>query len=85
LIGLTSLKSSGRSSTGPKPKNRRAVLVLGKIDKILAQDRAVDQERDVRFIELGCYLCEVRSSGEGSAMPRLNEPNDRGLTVERDG
>jgi hypothetical protein len=61
LIGLTSLKSSGRSSTGPKLKNRRAVLVLGKIDKILAQDRAVDQERDVRFIELGCYLCEVRT------------------------
>src|SRR5277367_892140 len=61
LIGLTSLKSSGLSSTGPKLKNRRAVLVLGKVGEILAQDRAAEQERDVRFIELGCYLCEVRT------------------------
>jgi len=37
------------------------VFVLSKIDDILSWDRATDQERDSRFVDLGRYLCEVRS------------------------
>jgi hypothetical protein len=35
--------------------------VLSKIDEILAWEKSSDQERDVRFVELGQYLCEVRA------------------------
>jgi len=35
--------------------------VLAKIDEILGWERAIDRERDTRFVELGRYLCEVRS------------------------
>jgi len=35
--------------------------VLSKIDEILAWERAADQERDSRFVDLGRYLCEVRA------------------------
>jgi len=35
--------------------------VLGKIDEILAWEKAKEQERDVRFVDLGRYLCEVRA------------------------
>ena len=40
---------------------RRALIVLSKIDQILAWEKNADQERDVRFVELGRYLCEVRA------------------------
>jgi hypothetical protein len=40
---------------------RRAVFVLGKIDEILSWEKAKEQEKDARFVELGEYLCEVRS------------------------
>jgi len=40
---------------------RRAVLVLGKIDEILSWERTKEQEKDARFVELGEYLCEVRA------------------------
>jgi len=45
----------------PKLDRRRALLVLDKIDEILAWEKTKEQERDVRFIELGQYLCEVRA------------------------
>ena len=35
--------------------------MLTKIDEILAWERASDQERDSRFVDLGRYLCEVRA------------------------
>jgi len=41
--------------------HRRAVFVLGKIDEILIWERTKEQEKDVRFVELGEYLCEVRA------------------------
>ena len=44
-----------------KLNRRRAVIVLSKIDEILAWEKNADQERDVRFVELGRYLCEVRA------------------------
>jgi hypothetical protein len=45
----------------PKLNSKRASLVLSKIDEILAWERNSDQERDVQFVELGRYLCEVRA------------------------
>ena len=45
----------------PELNRRRAVFVLGKIDEILSWEKTKEQERDVRFVELGEYLCEVRS------------------------
>jgi hypothetical protein len=46
---------------GPNLDRRRALLVLHKIDEILTWEKAKEQERDVRFVELGQYLCEVRA------------------------
>jgi hypothetical protein len=40
---------------------RRAVFVLGKIDEILAWEKQRNHERDLRFVDLGRYLCEVRA------------------------
>ena len=37
------------------------MLVLDKIDEILTWERTKEQEKDVRFVELGQYLCEVRA------------------------
>ena len=45
----------------PKLNRRRALFVLTKIEEILEWERATDLERDTRFVELGRYLCEVRS------------------------
>src|SRR5277367_712514 len=45
----------------PELNRRRALIVLSKIDEILAWDKTKEQERDVRFVELGQYLCEVRA------------------------
>jgi hypothetical protein len=35
--------------------------VLGRSDEILSWDRAKEQEKDARFVQLGEYLCEVRA------------------------
>jgi hypothetical protein len=45
----------------PKLNHRRALFVLGKIDEILSWERTVEQDKDSRFVDLGRYLCEVRS------------------------
>jgi hypothetical protein len=45
----------------PRLDQKRAQLVLGKIDEILAWQERTNNERDTRFVELGRYLCEVRS------------------------
>src|SRR5712692_5295569 len=37
------------------------MFVLGKIDEILTWEKTKEHERDARFVELGEYLCEVRS------------------------
>ena len=44
----------------PKLNRRRAMVVLSKIDAILAWEARHENERDTRFVELGKYLCEVR-------------------------
>jgi len=61
LIGLTSLWINGRDPVAPELNHRRAVFVLGKIDEILSWEKTKEQEKDARFVELGEYLCEVRS------------------------
>ena len=60
MIGLTSLWTN-KAPMEPKLDRRRALLVLDKIDEILAWEKAKDRERDVRFVELGQNLCEVRA------------------------
>src|ERR1700733_4131710 len=45
----------------PNLDRRRALVVLDKIDEILAWEKTKERERDVRFVELGQYLCEVRA------------------------
>ena len=61
MIGLTSLWINGGPVVSPELNRRRALVVLGKIDEILAWDKRKDRERDERFVELGQYLCEVRA------------------------
>ena len=61
MIGLTNLRIEGRPIVSPKLNRPRALMVLGKIDEILAWDKSRDRERDERFVELGQYLCEVRA------------------------
>src|ERR1700747_2910389 len=45
----------------PETNPRRAAFVLGKIDEILSWEKSKEQEKDVRFVELGEFLCEVRA------------------------
>ena len=45
----------------PKLNPRRAMFVLSKIDEILAWEGRVEAHRDTKFVELGRYLCEVRT------------------------
>jgi hypothetical protein len=61
LIGLTSLWIEKKSAMTPELNVKRAVFVLGKIDEILTWDKDRLQEKDLRFVDLGRYLCEVRS------------------------
>jgi len=61
LIGLTSLWINGRPTVSAEFNRRRAVFVLSKIDEILNWEKTKEQEKDVRFVELGEFLCEVRA------------------------
>src|ERR1700693_2853266 len=61
LRGLTSLWINRGLMLTPEINPRRAAFVLGRIDEILSWEKTKEQERDVRFVELGEYLCEVRA------------------------
>lgn len=61
LIGLGTLTTNGRPIVTPTLNRRRALLVLSRIDEILAWEKGVEDERESRFVELGRYLCEVRA------------------------
>ena len=61
MIGLTNLWIDGRAVMQPELNVKRATFVLGKIDEILAWDKSQSHERDLRFVDLGRYLCEVRA------------------------
>jgi hypothetical protein len=45
----------------PRLNERRARFVLTKIDQILVWEQEKERERDIHFIDLGRYLCEVRA------------------------
>ena len=61
MIGLTNLWISEGRQMPPELNLKRAIFVLGKIDEILAWDKDRTRERDLRFVDLGRYLCEVRA------------------------
>ena len=61
MRGLTSLWINPGMILSPEIDQRRAVFVLGKISDILSWEKAKEQEKDARFVELGEYLCEVRA------------------------
>ena len=61
MHGLTSLWINRGLIVTPEINRRRAVFVLGRIDEILSWEKTKEQEKDVRFVELGEYLCEVRA------------------------
>ena len=61
MPGLTSLWINREMMVTPEINHRRAVFVLGRIDEILSWETTKEQEKDVRFVELGEYLCEVRA------------------------
>jgi hypothetical protein len=61
LIGLTSLWIKDGAIVSPDLNRRRALIVLGQIDEILAWDKTREREKDERFVELGQHLCEVRA------------------------
>jgi hypothetical protein len=59
----------------PKLDRERARIVLERIDQILRWEQSVDRERDAHFIDLGRYLCEVRS-GQYWRLERLKSFDD---------
>ena len=61
LRGWTSLWINRDIMVAPELNHRRAAFVLGKIDEILSWEKTKEQQKDVRFVELGEYLCEVRA------------------------
>ena len=61
MHGLTNLWINREMMVEPEINHRRAVFVLGRIDEILSWEKSKEQEKDVRFVELGEYLCEVRA------------------------
>ena len=61
MTGLMTWVTNGRPWVAPRLNRRRALFVLTKIEEILEWERATERERDTRFVELGRYLCEVRS------------------------
>jgi hypothetical protein len=57
--GLTSFRTN--MPQVPEIDAARAAFVLTSIDAILAWDKKREGDRDAKFVELGQYLCEVRS------------------------
>jgi hypothetical protein len=61
LIGLNNLWTDPSTTAAPELNRKKAVEVLAKIDAALAWQAQNEAMRDQRFVELGKYLCEVRS------------------------
>ena len=75
MIGLTNLWTNGLPMVAPQLNRRRALFVLDKIDEILAWEKAKEREKDVRFVDLGRYLCETRA-GQYWRMENLKSFDD---------
>jgi len=74
LVSLMSLNFN-HAPLEPKLNQQRARFVLAKIDQILTWERQTERERDTHFVELGRYLCEVRS-GQYWRLERLASFDD---------
>ncbi len=74
MIGWTSLRPRELPPV-PKLDRERARFVLDRIDQILQWEQSVDRERDTHFVDLGRYLCEVRS-GQYWRLERLKSFDD---------
>jgi hypothetical protein len=74
LVCLMSLRTN-TAPVLPKLDRRRALLVLTKIDEILAWEQRKEAERDTKFVELGRYLCEVRA-GQYWRLESLNSSDE---------
>src|SRR5437764_7942393 len=63
--------------TAPRPElnEKRASLVLRKVDDILQWDRENNNVRDTKFVDLGRYLCEIRA-GQYWRLERLTSFDD---------
>lgn len=70
MIGLTGLVTNNPPPL-PKLDSKRAQFVLSKVDEILAWEKAVEHQKDTRFVELGRYLCEIRA-GQYWRLEKLN-------------
>ena len=53
MRGLTSLWIDKGLMGTPEINRRRAIFVFGRIDEILSWEKTKEQEKDVRFVELG--------------------------------
>jgi hypothetical protein len=60
LFGLMSSNIRPVART-PRIDERRAHVVLSKVDQILAREATQQRERDTMYVELGQYLCEIRA------------------------
>ncbi len=74
MIGWTNLRPRELPPV-PNLDRERARFVLERIDQILAWEQSVDRERDTHFVDLGRYLCEVRS-GQYWRLERLKSFDD---------
>ncbi len=61
MPGLTSFVTRDGPPLRPKLDRRRAGYVIARIDEILQSEENAEKHREVRFVELGHYLCEVRA------------------------
>ena len=60
---------------------QRAAFVLARIDDILSWEKSKEQEKDVRFIELGEYLCEVRARQHSERNSSRQCPQESNFTI----
>ena len=70
MIGLTGFVTKDPPPL-PKLDPKRGHFVLSKVDEILAWEKAVEHQKDTRFVELGRYLCEIRA-GQYWRLEKLN-------------
>jgi hypothetical protein len=52
-LAVAQMWIKGRPTVSAEFSRRRAAFVLGKIDEILSWEKTKEQEKDVRFVELG--------------------------------
>ncbi len=61
MPGLTSFVTRDGLPLRPKLDRQRAGYVIARIDEILQSEEKAEKHREIRFVELGRHLCEVRA------------------------